>query len=186
LALVFLKEEITLQIALGILTVIAGIVIFERDLNNRQEIGGRNRKELAVPLLAAFLFSCAVVSRKMGLNMLNAPILGVTVGFATSLVIYTGMCLASKKLRSSISISAKDLPYYIGSGIFLTAAWIVIFYALSIGDAVIVTPLANLHPVVVLFLSFFFFRDIEKITRGVLLGVAVVAVGVFLITTGQT
>lgn len=184
MALAFLKEEITLQIGLGIIIVIAGIVIFERDMNNKK-IGKRNRKNLAFPLLAAFLFSCAVVARKMGLNILNSPILGVTVGFVTSLVIYAGMCLVSKKLRASISIEKKDLPYFFGSGIFLTAAWLVMFYALSIGDAIIVTPLANLHPLVVLALSYFFLGDIDKITKGILLGVGVVAAGVLLITTGQ-
>jgi DME family drug/metabolite transporter len=185
MALVFLKEKITLQIGLGIIIVIAGIVIFERDMNNKKEIGKRNRKDLAFPLLAAFLFSFAVVTRKMGLNILNSPILGVTVGFATSLVIYAGMCLGSKKLRASISMTKKDLPYFFGSGIFLTAAWLVMFYALSIGDAIIVTPLANLHPLVVLVLSYFFLGDVEKITKGILMGVGVVAVGVLLITTGH-
>jgi uncharacterized membrane protein len=185
MALVFLKEKITPQIGLGIIIVIAGIVIFERDMNNKKQIGKRNRKDLIFPLLAAFLFSFAVVARKMGLNILDSPILGVTVGFGTSLVFYAGMCLVSKKLRASISIASKDLPYFLGSGIFLTSAWLVMFYALSIGDAIIVTPLANLHPLVVLVLSYFFLGDIEKITKGILAGVGVVVVGVLLITTGH-
>ena len=185
MALVFLKEKITLQISLGIILIIAGIVIFELDLNNEKGIGKRSRKDLAFPLLAAFLFSFAVVARKMGLNILNSPILGVTVGFVTSLVIYAGMCLVSKKLRASISIAKKDLPYFCGAGIFLTAAWLVMFYALSMGDAIIVTPLANLHPLVVLLLSYFFFFFVEKISKGILIGTCAVVLGVLLITTGQ-
>ena len=185
MALAFLKENITLQIGLGIAIVIAGIVILERDMNSEKGVGKRNRKNLVFPLLAAVLFSFAVVARKMGLNILDSPIFGVTVGFVTSMVIYAGMCLVSKKLRTSISIAKKDLPYYLASGIFLTAAWLVMFYALSIGDAVIVAPLANLHPLVVLALSYFFLGGVERITRGVLLGVGVAAIGVVLITTGQ-
>ena len=87
--------------------------------------------------------------------------------------------------RASISISKKDLPYFCGAGIFLTTAWLVMFYALSIGDAIIVTPLANLHPLVVLFLSYFFLGQLEKITKGILLGTCIVVSGVLLITTGQ-
>jgi uncharacterized membrane protein len=178
MALVFLKERITLQIGLGIIVIIGGIVIFERDLNNKKEIARHNRKDLAFPLLAALLFSFAVVLRKMGLNILDSPIFGVTVGFVTSLAFYAGMCLVSKKLRASISIAKKDLPYFCGAGIFLTAAWLIMFYALSIGDAIVVTPLANLHPLVVLVLSYFFLGKIEKITKGILLGACVVVVGV--------
>jgi drug/metabolite transporter (DMT)-like permease len=55
-----------------------------------------------------------------------------------------------------------------------------------IGDAIIVTPLANLHPLFVLALSYFFLGKIESITRGILLGACVVVAGVLLITTGQT
>ena len=185
MAIVFLKEKVTFQISLGILLIIAGIIIFERDMNNGHSIEKRNRKGLVFPLLAAFLFSIAVVARKMGLNILNSPIFGVTVGFVTSTLIYTVMCLVSKKLRTSISISKKDLPYFCGAGIFLTTAWLVMFYALSIGDAIIVTPLANLHPLVVLFLSYFFLGQLEKITKGILLGTCIVVSGVLLITTGQ-
>jgi uncharacterized membrane protein len=185
MAIVFLKEKITFQISLGILLIIAGIIIFERDMNNGHSIEKRNRKDLVFPLLAAFLFSIAVVTRKMGLNILNSPIFGVTVGFVTSTLIYTVMCLVSKKLRASISISKKDLPYFCGAGIFLTTAWLVMFYALSIGDAIIVTPLANLHPLVVLFLSYFFLGQLEKITKRILLGSCIVVSGVLLITTGQ-
>ena len=185
MAIVFLKEKITFQISLGILLIIAGIIIFERDMNNGHSIEKRNRRDLVFPLLAAFLFSIAVVARKMGLNILNSPIFGVTVGFVTSTLIYTVMCLVSKKLRTSISISKKDLPYFCGAGIFLTTAWLVMFYALSIGDAIIVTPLANLHPLVVLLLSYFFLGQLEKITKGILLGTCIVVSGVLLITTGQ-
>jgi uncharacterized membrane protein len=185
MALVFLKERITVQIGLGIIIIIGGIVIFERDMNNKNEIGKDNRKDLTFPLLAALLFSFAVVARKMGLNILNSPIFGVTVGFVTSLAIYTGMCLASKNLRSSVAISKKDLPYFCGAGIFLTASWLVMFFALSIGDAIIVTPLANLHPLVVVVLSYFFLGKIERITKRILIGACVVVAGVLLITTGQ-
>jgi len=185
IALVFLNETLTLQISIGIIAVIAGIVIFERDMNNGMRLGQRNRKDLLFPLLSALFFSFAVVFRKMGLNILDSPIFGVTVGFVTSLVIYSIMCLLSKKLRESISIEKKDLPYFCGAGIFLTAAWLTLFYALSLGDAIIVTPLANLHPLVVLVLSYFFLGKVEKITKMILVGACIVVVGVLLITTGQ-
>ena len=185
IAVVLLNEKITLQISLGIITIIGGIVIFERDMNNEASFGNRKRKDLIFPLLSALFFSFAIVARKMGLNILDSPIFGVTVGFVTSLVIYALVCLVSKKLRSSISVKKQDLPIFLGAGIFLTAAWLTLFYALSHGDAVVVTPLANLHPLFVLVLSYFFLGKVEKITKGDLVGACVVVAGIFLITTGQ-
>ena len=186
IAIVLLNEKITLQISLGIITIIGGIVIFERDMNNEAGTGNRNSKDLIFPLLSALFFSFAVVTRKMGLNILDSPIFGVTVGFVTSMVIYSLVCLGSKKLRSSISVKKQDLPLFLGTGIFLTAAWLTLFYALSNGEAIIVTPLASLHPLFVLVLSYFFLGKVEKITKGILVGACVVVAGVLLITTGQT
>ena len=185
IAIVLLNEKITLQISFGIITIIGGIVIFERDMNNEAGTGNRNSKDLIFPLLSALFFSFAIVTRKMGLNILDSPIFGVTVGFVTSMVIYSLVCLGSKKLRSSISVKKQDLPLFLWAGIFLTAAWLTLFYALSNGKAIIVTPLASLHPLFVLVLSYFFLGKAEKITKGILVGACVVVAGVLLITTGQ-
>jgi len=185
-AIMLLNEKITLQISFGIITIIGGIVIFERDMNNEAGFGNRNSKDLIFPLLSALFFSFAIVTRKMGLNILDSPIFGVTVGFVTSMVIYSLVCLGSKKLRSSISVKKQDLPLFLWTGIFLTAAWLTLFYALSYGEAIIVTPLASLHPLFVLVLSYFFLGQVEKITKGILVGACVVVTGVLLITTGQT
>ena len=184
-AIVWLNEKITLQISLGILTIIAGIVIFERDMNKETGFGNRNSKDLIYPLLSALFFSFAVVTRKLGLNILDSPIFGVTVGFVTSMVVYSIICLGSKKMRSSISIKTQDLPIFLGAGIFLTASWLSLFYALSHGEAIIVTPLSSLHPLFILVLSHFFLEKVDKVTKGVLIGVCVVVAGVLLITTGQ-
>ena len=185
IAFLVLNEKITLPIGLGIVIIIAGIVIFERDMHNGTESGGPRTRDLIFPLFSALFFSFAIVARKMGLNILDSPLFGVTVGFGTSLVIYLIVCLASKKLRSSISVKKTDLPCFCAAGLSLTAAWLTMFYALSCGDAIIVTPLSNLHPLFVVVLSYFFLGRAEKITRGILLGVCVVVAGVLLITTGQ-
>jgi DME family drug/metabolite transporter len=185
IAIVLLKESITLQIGLGILIIIAGIIIFERDMNHEKGVGQPRSKDLIYPLLSALFFSFAVVTRKMGLNVLDSPIFGVTVGFVTSMVIYALICLGSKTMRSSISIKARDLPVFLGAGLSMTAAWLTLFYALSYGEAIIVTPLANLHPLFVLVLSYFFLGKVEKITKGILAGACAVVAGVLLITTGQ-
>ena len=184
-AILLLGETLTLRIGLGIATIIGGIVILERQLNQQPKSTGYRRADLLLPLAAAVLFAFAVVLRKKGLNVLDSPIFGVTAGFATSSLFYSIMCLVSARLRASIAIHKKDLGYFIGTGMFLTTGWLAMFYALSYGEAIVVTPLANLHPLVVLVLSYFFLGRLEKITAGTIAGVCIVVAGVLLITTGQ-
>ncbi|CAB1064704.1 hypothetical protein D1BOALGB6SA_9500 [Olavius sp. associated proteobacterium Delta 1] len=57
IAIVLLNEKITLQIGLGIITIIGGIVIFERDMNNEAGLGQRNSKDLIFPLLSALFYA---------------------------------------------------------------------------------------------------------------------------------
>jgi uncharacterized membrane protein len=181
IATVFLKEKVTLNIALGIILIIGGIITFERDLHTDGKLTVRHKQDLIFAVLAAILVGLAIVIRKMGLNILDEPLFGVTVGFTTSLVFYALMCLAFKSMRAAISLDLKNTLYLCGAGAFLTTAWLTLFYALSYGDAIIVAPLASLHPVMVLGWSYLFFKDIEKITFKTVLGIIIVLIGVLLI-----
>jgi len=181
IATVFLKEKVTLNIALGIILIIGGIITFERDLHTDGKLTVRHKQDLIFAVLAAILVGLAIVIRKMGLNILDEPLFGVTVGFTTSLVFYALMCLAFKSMRAAISLNLKNALYLCGAGVFLTTAWLTLFYALSYGDAIIVAPLASLHPVMVLGWSYLFFKDIEKITFKTVLGIIIVLIGVLLI-----
>lgn len=185
IAVIFLKEQVTLSVALGITAIVCGIIFFERQ--HSRDIGTENRRkrDLFLPLLAALFFSLAVVLRKKGLLILDSPLLGVTVGFGTSLVVYLVMLLFSAKMRRSISIAKKDLPHLVGTGILMTGAWFCIFKALSTGDAVVVTPLASLHPIFVVGLSKLFLKDRNEVSPRIIFGAVLVVTGIVLITIDQ-
>jgi uncharacterized membrane protein len=185
LATVFLKEKLTVYIGLGIVLIITGIIIFERDINTNGRFVVRKRQDLIYGLLAAIFLGLAIVFRKMGLNMLNEPLFGLTVGFVTSLVFYSLMCMSSKRMRASISLTRSDVFYLSWAGAFLTAGWLALFYALSHGDAVIVAPLASLHSLIVVGMSYLFFKDMERITFKTVLGIIIVLIGVLLIVLGH-
>ena len=182
IAAVFLKEKITLTIAMGIILIIGGIITFERDIQSDGKLTVRNKRDLIFALLAAFLVGLAIVIRKMGLNDLDEPLFGLTVGFTTSLVFYAMLCLAFKGMRAEISLNRKNTLYLCGAGVFLTAGWLTLFYALSLGEAIVVAPLASLHPVMVLGWGYLFFKDMEKITFKTVIGIITVLIGVLLIT----
>ncbi len=185
IAVTFLKEQITLSIALGIVAIVGGIISFERQYNADIGPQTRRKRDLLLPLVAALFFSLAVVLRKKGLLILDSPLLGVTIGFATSLLVYMVMLLFSADMRRNISVTGKDLPRLVGTGVFMTAAWFCIFKALSTGDAIVVTPLASLHPLVVVGLSKLFLKDKSEVSSKIVAGAVLVVAGVILITIDQ-
>jgi uncharacterized membrane protein len=85
-------------------------------------------------------------------------------------------------MRAEISLNRSNALLLCGLGVFLTAGWLTLFYALSHGEAIIVAPLASLHPVMVLAWSYLFFKDMENITLKTVFGVIAVLIGVLLIT----
>jgi len=180
LAIIFLKEKLTVSISLGIVLIITGIIILQRNIDTGGDFSVQRKKDLIFPLLSAIFLGLALVFRKMGLNILDVPLFGVTVGFLTSLVFYSIMFLMSKSMRNSISMNRNDLLFLCAAGVSLTTGWLTLFYALSLGNVIIVAPLANLQPVMVVGLSYLFLKDIERITPKMIAGIILVLIGVVL------
>jgi uncharacterized membrane protein len=180
MATVFLKEKLTVVISLGIVLIIIGIIALEGSIGTGGYLRVRRKKDLIFPLLSAIFLGLALIFRKMGLNILDAPIFGVTVGFLTSLVFYAILCLMSKSMRNSVSLNRKDLLFLCAAGIFLTTGWLTLFYALSLGNVIIVAPLSSLQPALVVGLSYLFLKDIEKFTPKMIAGIILVLIGVLL------
>jgi DME family drug/metabolite transporter len=180
LAIIFLKEKLTVSISLGIVLIITGIIILQQSMDTDGDFRVQSKKDLIFPVLSAIFLGPALVFRKMGLNILDVPLFGVTVGFLTSLFFYSILFLMSKNMRHSVSMSRNDLLFLCAAGVFLTTGWLTLFYALSLGDVIIVAPLSNLQPVMVVGLSYVFLKDIEKIAPKMIAGIIVVLIGVLL------
>ncbi|UCF91816.1 MAG: DMT family transporter [Desulfobacterales bacterium] len=184
IAYFLLHENLTVPIGLGTVLIVTGIVIFERQINSAGQPALRRRKDLIFPLISALLLGFAVILRKKGLNILNSPLLGVTVGFVTSLLFYSVLCGCVRQMRASIALKKDDILYLAAAGAFLSVSWLTLFYALSLGQAVVVAPLSSLHPLVVVAISYFWLGNKEKISKKTFLGTSIVVAGVLLITMG--
>ena len=180
MATVFLKEKLTVAISVGIALIIIGIIALQGNIDTGGYVRIPRKKDLIFPLLSAICLGIALIFRKMGLNILDAPIFGVTVGFLTSLVFYAILCLISKSMRNSVSLNRKDLLFLCAAGMFLTTGWLTLFYALSLGNVIIVAPLSSLQPALVVGLSYLFLKDIEKFTPKMIVGISLVLIGVLL------
>ncbi len=182
MAIVFLDEKLSLALAVGIVLIVSGIIIFERDKNSQNAHGRINRKDLAIPFMAALSGGVAITFRKLGLQELNLPVVGAALGFSAALATYLIVLALSPKQRRQFVFKPEDFTLFVAGGLSLAVGWLCILYSLSYGDVVLVAPLTSLHPLVVLVLSTVFLKDVERITAKTVLGCATVLLGVVLIT----
>ena len=140
------------------------------------------KRDLALPIVGALLASIAINLRKLGLEQINEPILGSMMGFTSALVVYLMILAASPQVRSGFRFKIGDVPFFVAGGVSLALGWLCIFFALSHGDVVLVAPLAGLYPLVVVVLSVFFLKDVERVSVKTVIGCCTVLLGVMLVT----
>jgi uncharacterized membrane protein len=176
LAVVVLDEHVTLPIVAGTLVIVGGTTLLS--------IGGKavgvRPAQLIVPLLSATCFGIVAVLRKLGLGGAG-PIVGMTANVTTALVAYTAFLLASGQ-ASVMRCRGRSLFYFAAAGVAENVGVFLIIVALTIGNVSIVAPLTNVSPIFVLLLSFFFLRGLEILNKRLVLGSALIALGVYLIT----
>ncbi|NIO10793.1 MAG: EamA family transporter [Deltaproteobacteria bacterium] len=179
LAVLVLGEVWTLQNFIGTSFVILGIVIL-----SMQGTGpGTWRKiDLIFPILAALSFGVASNLRKFGLLITDLPIMGAALTSTTGLLSGIVM-LQMAGGRKAISLTRESSGWFFAAGVANTAAMLAVFYGLSFGKVVIVEPLVGANPVLALFLSIIFLKDIEKITVRVITGAGCTVFGSILVVT---
>lgn len=181
-ALVLLGEQLTLSIASGTLLIIAGATTI-----SAEESGGHiekqwSKKDLIYPLLAGPCFGVAQVLRKMGLNIIPEPILGLTVQNAVSVVLYLLVALAQRN-RQRVTVNDKRSWLIFGlAGFLIALSQLCIFSALKSGEVILVSPLSSLGPFFVLLLVGIFLRKVERVTWKIVMGSVLIVGGTAVLT----
>ena len=115
---------------------------------------------------------------KKGLLELPEPIVGVTLALTTALAAALSYTLARHKIpQFRFSLRANKFPLF--AGLATSAAFLLNFSALKIGDVSIVAPVFSTFPLFGVFLSYFFLK--EEITARVWLGALIIIIGVAVI-----
>jgi len=144
---------------------------------------GKFRKlDLYIPILAALCFGLADPIRKLGLDLMDSPILGAAIGSTTALVCLT--FLMAYKGKVSLPIKEKGAIYFVISGLIYSLALVALFFALRFGRVVFVTPLTGTSPLFVLLFSHIFFKGIEKVTPFLVIGGILIVTGSALVAIG--
>lgn len=173
-----LRERPGLSVYAGALLSVAGIWFISYRRQGEKEW---KKIDLLFPLGAAFLTGVSQNIRKTGLNILPNPYLAVAVTTTTSLVVFvTGLVVTGQV--GSLRGDRRCLPFYGAAALISAVAQLCTFAALSKGQLSVVVPLVNTNPLLIVIFSALFLRDVEKVTKFVILGAALIVVGITLIT----
>ncbi|WP_459191072.1 EamA family transporter [Halosimplex sp. J119] len=184
LAAGFLGESITPSIAVGIAVLVAGLAVLA--LARGGDIEGWHASELLFPLAAAGCFAVGNVLRRFGLGVAETTVFeAVTINASAAVVVLVAYVLVvgDNQVRSA---SRESYRYFAASAVFTAISILALFTALSLPDGrvAVVDALAATSPLFTAAFSALFLRDLERVTRGVVVGAVVVVLGVVVITSG--
>lgn len=176
-----LGEVITGGHLVGILLLTFGIVIVSYEIESDQSI--RNWKpslELLLPLGAMLFLGLSAPFGKIGYNCGAPVLLGVSIKALAGLGFLTAF-FYSRGDSPLHPFRAREKKLYLLVGISQTAAFGLLYAALSVARVTVVMPFRSLTPFFVLVVSSLFLSKLEKITWEVVLGVALTVVGAILV-----
>ena len=182
IAILLLGEALTAENWTGLACIIVGVIFVGRSLNNAEtRPKNTTKKGLIVPILGSLAIAFSQIVRKEGLNIYSEPLLGVAVGYFTSLIVYLLLLAFSKDARAS-KFSREDLRMFWKPGVGIAAGWLLSFLALSQEMVSIVVPILQTELLFILFFAYIFLRKLEKISFKLIASALLIVVGVILIS----
>jgi uncharacterized membrane protein len=181
LAIIFLNEPVEPEIVAGVVSVVAGLVLLGHESGRKDPDSGSGTmryRYLAYPLLASLCYGTSLFFRKLGLNLCGSPILGALFTGGTSWVIIATAITTSRNYTQFWEVRRESLVYFLMAGCSTCVSWYSLFHALHLERVSIVTPIATSYSLLTLLLSHLFLKDVERITRRVVIASVLVVGGI--------
>ncbi len=140
-----------------------------------------DRRFLWVPFVAVVGFSISNAVRKAGISLVPSPLFAAMVTSVSSLFFMAALFRFLPETHRPDLRWGKAWYFYGACGLVNSFAFLVSFYALIYGDLTIVSPLTSTVPVFSLLLSWFFLRDLERVTGLIVAGTLLTVLGAALI-----
>jgi len=178
LAVSFLHERPSLTNILGTLSIVAGIV----SLSWRGASKTWRSRDLLFPLTAALLFAARDNVVRLGVQQTHAPILGAAIAATTSLITMVLIYWAFEEKKPLRETAARGVALFSVAGFMNFLSYAFAFTALGMERVSIISPLVNASSLFVLPLSALFLKDVDRLTPRKIGAMALVILGVFLIS----
>jgi len=182
LAIAFLGEPVSPMTGIGVAVLVAGLVALTYSKGGDRS--GWQSRDLLFPVGAAAVFALGNVLRRFGFGDTAAtPLQAVAVNETAALVALAAYALARGR-TDVFDAPMESYRYFVGSALLTAVALLAFFaaFAMEAGRVAIVDPLAATAPLFTTIFSAALLRDVERVTRGVVLGPLLVVGGAALIT----
>ncbi len=175
-------EFLSLPVLAGILMVVAGVYFVSVSGKNEVNAVKFSWRDSIFGLGVALCFAISPIFIRGGLDELDSPLLGVTIGMGMSALAY-GIILLLRRDRLNLSeVPRESLYYQLGAGLFVGSSTWVRWLALSMAPVAVVLTLGRLNIPIVIILSIFLVGQKEEhVTARVWLGAALVVAGSILL-----
>ncbi|MFB6151027.1 MAG: EamA family transporter, partial [Haloarculaceae archaeon] len=188
MAVVLLGESVTLQMTAGIVVVVGGLVVLA--FSEGGDISGWETRHLLFPLTAAVAFGAGSVARRFAFTAsavtpLEGAAINETAGLVGMLAYVAVRNGSLGGVREALRAPRRSYAFFAGSGAVNALALLALFEALSRGRVVVVDPLSSPTSLFAIVFTAIFLRKVERVTRRVVVGAALVVTGVVLITGPQ-
>jgi len=183
LAILFLKEPLTVPIGAAILFTVLGTALLSLSSSGvRLETQLRWKKtDLLFPFTAALFYGVSHFIRKIGMATVPSGIAAATVVTTVSLTCYL-LSLPLIKKKRAMAMRKRSVLFFSLGGIAGSFGQMFILSALRLGRVSIVTPIAGITPIFIVVMTYLFFRKTERIDFRVVAGVVSIVLGVVLLS----
>jgi len=195
LAMIILRETITLIMGIGILFTLVGpllILLKEQVISDAVQLKANpHGKELARSTLykgifygigAAIFWGSSAILIKLGLEHGGSSITGSFIAYLSASIAISPSLFFNKDRREEILHGDKQsLKIALFSGLTSNIAQLLRYIALGLGSAIVISLMLRTMPLWVLSFAFIFNREYESFSRWVLLGNGFIILGAILI-----
>lgn len=173
LAFVFLKEDITIPMVIGMIAIgIGTYLMIQKKEEEQKQV--KNKIWLIYAVLSAVFASLTSILAKVGIENVESN-LGTAIRTIVVLIMAWIIVFLQKKHGQVKNISKKSFVFIGLSGIATGASWICYYKALHDGLASIVVPIDKLSILVTVAFAYIFLR--EKLSRSSMAGLILITVG---------
>ena len=181
-AVLLLGEVLTLENWVGIALIIIGVIFAGRSINSSESQPKlTSKKSFIIPAFGSLAMAFSQIVRKEGLNIYNQPLLGVALGYLTSLIVYLLLMFVSTRSRDS-KFSRQDLRLFWKPGLGIAAGWLLSFLALSQEMVSIIVPVLQTELLFILIFAYVFIRKLENFSFKLIVSAFMIVAGVILIS----
>ena len=186
LAIVVFGERLTLSHFFGIVLIVVGVAAISWETAHDADPDVSIRElglSLALPLLAALFIGFEPIFVAYGLATGSPVLPGVAIKALAATIGFVAYLALTNGFRVGMLRWGPYMKWYLGAGLTSTAGIAAYFSALEIAPVVLVVPLLQTSPLVVVVLSALFLPErLERVTWRLVASSAVVVVGAMLVS----